>query len=339
MREQSVVPKGMTMNKYLSVLVDSVVLTNFCRKKSRQTQFQPVGRSSYEPTEKGLGLAFPKPALDDIQLNPTGIFTEYEMGTYSYASGIELDLCQQLAQGEYYLQKNKDQQVHVIVIHGWKSDGLDRGKRLFLDSFSTSGYNLFFVMLPHHMDRKDPRSDYSGEYMISAHIERTIQAFQQAITEIRMLIYWLKKHRGGKIVVIGISLGGLIANLLSVVEEDVDLLVSVMYANNISHTVWNTPVGNDIKQDLENHGVNYHTLVEYWRILEPSRFVPRVSKENILLLSGVYDQYVELADSKQLWDAWGEPKHILYKCGHAGIALYRKRIAQDVAQFIQHRLR
>ncbi|SFX26690.1 hypothetical protein SAMN04487866_10348 [Thermoactinomyces sp. DSM 45891] len=326
------------MNQYISALIDSIVLTNFCRKKSRQSQFKPVDGSSYESTEKGLDLAFPKPTLDDIQLSPIGNFTEYEMGTYSYTSGIELDLCQKLLMGEYYLQKNKDQQVHVIVIHGWKSDGLDRGKRLFLDSFSALGYNLFFVMLPHHMHRMDSSSDYSGEFMISAHIERTIQAFQQAVTEIRKLIYWLKKQRGGKVVVIGISLGGLIANLISVVEEEVDLLVSVMYANNLSHTVWNTPVGNDIKQDLENHGVDYHTLQEYWGILEPSRFVPRVSKENILLISGLYDQYVELADSKQLWSAWGEPKHILYKCGHAGIALYRKRIAQDVAQFIQHQL-
>ncbi|TCP70412.1 alpha/beta hydrolase family protein [Baia soyae] len=327
------------MNKYLSVLVDSIVLTNFCRKKSRQSQFQPVSGSVYEPTEEGLGLAFPKPILDDIQLKPAGIFTEYEMGTYSYASGIELDLRQKLSQGEYYLQKNKDQQVHVIVIHGWKSDGLNRGKQLFLDSFSALGYNLFFVMLPHHMNRMDVRSDYSGEYMISAHIERTIQAFQQAVTEIRKLVYWLKKHRDGKIVVIGISLGGLIANLISVVEEEVDFLVSVMYANNLSHTVWNTPVGNDIKQDLKSHGVDYHTLREHWRILEPSQFVPKVPKENILLMSGLYDQYVELTDSQQLWDAWGKPKHILYQCGHAGIALYRKRIAQDVAQFIQQQLR
>ncbi|SDY60061.1 hypothetical protein [Thermoactinomyces sp. DSM 45892] len=327
------------MNQYLSVLIDSIVLTNFCRKKSKQSQFQPVGGSSYEPTEKGLELAFPKPTLDDIQLSPIGNFTKFEMGTYSYMSGAELDLGGKFSEGEYYLQTNRDQQVHVIVIHGWKSDSLDRGKRLFLDSFSALGYNLFFVMLPHHMKRADSRSDYSGEYMISAHIERTIRAFQQAVTEIRKLIYWLKKQRGGKVVVIGISLGGLVANLIGVVEEEVDLLVSVMYANNLSHTVWNTPVGNDIKQDFESQGVDYYTLQEYWRILEPSRFVPRVSNENILLISGLYDQYVELADSKQLWSAWKEPKHILYKCGHAGIALYRKRIAQDVAQFIQHQLR
>jgi hypothetical protein len=174
-----------------------------------------------------------------------------------------------------------------------------------------------------------------GEYMVSADIERTIQAFRQAVAEIRALIHWLKKHRSGKVVLVGVSLGGLVANLTSLVEEQIDLLIP---ANQLSYAIWNTPVGKHIKKDLESHGFTEGELQACWTILEPGNGKSQVSKENMLFISGRYDRYIEKQDADRLWEAWDRPKRILYPCGHAGIVFNRKQMASDVVAFIQRRL-
>jgi hypothetical protein len=81
------------------------------------------------------------------------------------------------------------------------------------------GYNLFFMELPHHLSRKTPESLFSGEYMISSDINRTIVSVQQA-------------------------------------------------------------------------GLPYSDLDKAWKIINPTRYKPHVSKEKILLISGKYDEFI-----------------------------------------------
>lgn len=54
---------------------------------------------------------------------------------------------------------------------------------MLLEPMHAEGHNLFFVDLPHHMNRKSPESGFGGEYMISANIGRTILSVQQAVQD------------------------------------------------------------------------------------------------------------------------------------------------------------
>lgn len=64
------------------------------------------------------------------------------------------------------------------------------------------------------------------------------------------------------------------------------MLASIFYANRLSYSIWNTTPGKFIREDLEHHGVTYDDLIDYWKITEPSQALPKVQKENILLISG-----------------------------------------------------
>ncbi|MEB8556307.1 alpha/beta hydrolase, partial [Bacillus cereus] len=48
--------------------------------------------------------------------------------------------------------------------------------------------------------------------------------------------------------------------------------------------------------------------------------------------------YVHSEDTDYLWESWERPTRYIYKCGHAGIVLKRKKIATDTIDFIQNRL-
>ena len=99
--------------------------------------------------------------------------------------------------------------------------------------------------------------------MVSANIERTLQATRQAVADLRALIKWIKANKKGTLILIGISLGGFITNLTSLVEEEIDVLASIFYANRLSYSIWNTTPGKFIREDLEHHGVTYDDLIDY----------------------------------------------------------------------------
>ena len=82
------------------------------------------------------------------------------------------------------------------------------------------------------------------------------------------MIGWLKsKHE--RVILIGVSLGGLITNLTSIFEKNIDGLISIFYANNLAYSVWNTLPGEYIKRDLQQKNFSYDKLNEYWSILAP----------------------------------------------------------------------
>ncbi|MEX2103971.1 MAG: abhydrolase domain-containing 18, partial [Bacilli bacterium] len=123
-----------------------------------------------------------------------------------------------------------------------------------------------------------------------------------------------------------------------IVEQEIDALISVFYANRLSYSVWNTIPGIYIKAELEKNGVSEQQLSDLWAIMDPDRFKPLVPKDRILLFSAMHDQYVAKDDADRLWEAWDRPTRHLYPCGHAGLALYKKRICKDTLAFLEDKL-
>jgi hypothetical protein len=173
--------------------------------------------------------------------------------------------------------------------------------------------------------------------MISANIDRTLQAIKQAVTDLRALIRWLK-NRGKTVIIIGISLGGLITNLTGVVEKQIDAMAAIFFADNLANSVWQTIPGKYIKKDLEQHGITHEQLRKWWDITVPSNFKPLIPQNDILLLSGKHDRYMLREDTILLWESWGKPAMISYPCGHAGIVLYKNSIVQDTLSFVENKI-
>jgi len=135
-------------------------------------------------------------------------------------------------------------------------------------------------------------------------------------------------------VVIGASLGGLVTNLLGCTKATLDVLISVIYASNTAHLVWNSDIAKYIKKDFHEAGSIYSNLEEVWNIINPTKYTPQVSKENILLISGKYDEFITKEDSEELWDSWGKPERIVIPCGHSGLNVYHKSISTVIRSFI-----
>lgn len=320
-----------------SKIIDRYALHVLHQTRSKEFQYSSLPTWIHETMDRET---FYKVNPTDVVLNMYYSQKDYKVGTFQFQSlFLSGHPSNDQVGGEMLLNRNEDA-PNVIFVHGWRMESFDRIKKMFQNRIMNDlGWNMYYYTLPYHFKRKPEKSLYSGEYMISANINRTLQSVRQAVVDLRALIHWIKANKTGPVILIGVSLGGLITNLTATLEPQIDILVSIFYANSLSYSIWNTIPGKFIRADLEHHGVDYYDLISYWRITEPSQDIPKVKKDNILLISAKYDLYVHTEDADDLWESWDRPMRYIYNCGHAGIVLHRKKIATDTLSFIKNKIR
>lgn len=320
------------MYRLLAELIDTYALYQLHSKKSTDGHFSNTG---FSPALRELNQFYFQPQIPKLSFECIRDSGKYKTGSFKYKSEIENDKCNEYATGIYYENKlEAPKRLSVVLVHGWRQD-LERIKAIYLKPFIDSGYDMYFITLPYHMDRQANNSLYNGEFMISANVERTLSSIRQSVVDLRALISWLKNNRRDRVVLIGISLGGLIVNLTSTVDGNMDGIISVFPPNALSYIIWNCIPGKHIKKDFEQNAFTYDQLKECWAMTNASNFETKLTKEKMLILSALYDKYIDLKDTDKLWETWGRPERRLYRCGHAGIALCRTSILNDSLEFIK----
>jgi pimeloyl-ACP methyl ester carboxylesterase len=324
------------LNKYLTWLFDTYALMSLHKNKSKASHFY-IG-IDIPPSLDEIDTFYPKPDVPEVTFELQDFYGSHNTGRYKYKSMINNnDTRNNYSTGKYFTKSSRKQPVSVILVHGWRMDSFDRIYNIYLEPFMELDYNIYSFTLPHHFERTSKTSLYNGELMVSANIDRTLLSVKQAITDLRALIRYLKE-KNEKVILIGVSLGGFLTNLTACIEQDIDILISVMYANSLAFSVWKSIPGKYLKRDFKVNGFTYEDLKKYWAITEPSNFKPVIPKENILLISGIYDKYVLNEDTDYLWESWDKPNRLLYPCGHSGIVFCRDRIRKDSLHFINKKV-
>lgn len=324
------------MNKVLSIFLDICGITNMHRDKSSISHFLESRNPAISINE--LNSFYPTPKIPEIQFEQIDSRDNYSVGRYQFRSEISGNGdSNAFATGEYFKKKNSSTETSVVFVHGWRMNGFSKFYNIYLDVLKEKGYHIYTIELPHHFSRESKTSLYNGELMVTTNIDSTLLSMKQAITDLRALIHYLKS-KNNRVILLGLSLGGVFANLTAVLEEKIDVLISVMYANSIPFSIWNSIPGKYIKKDFVAHNFTYEKLKEYWAIMIPSNFKPVIPKEKMLLISGIYDKYVLLEDTSLLWETWDKPQRLLFRCGHSGIVIRKKKIRKATLDFLENAL-
>ncbi|MBU3093537.1 alpha/beta hydrolase [Clostridium sp. CF011] len=323
--------------KIISNIADSYGLYSLHKKYSEKDQFNYV-EEEVITFNSDFSKFYKKPTIPKLYYEKDKIEKDYEIGKIKFLSEVGNGYSNKDTIFHYRKNLVADNNINVIFVHGWRAEDLNRLEKVFLDSFIERRYNIYNYVLPFHMERSPDTSLYSGEYFVSADVNRTLKSEQQAVSDIRALINYIKTEKKGKVIIIGLSLGGITTNLLSEVEENIDVLISLFYANDLSYTIFETEAGKYIKKDFFKNNFNYSLLKKSWKIINPSLRKPVIDLSKILLVSGKYDKYVIDKDTDVLWKNWGKPKRYVYSCGHSGIVFSKNKIKKDVLEFIDKRV-
>ena len=314
------------MKKIISCIADSYGLCDLNKTYSKINQFY------YDENEVAKLIG----NYQKFYFKPDSPEIKFEKGRLLFKSQVYNEECNKNAIFHTNLYSNKSKEnVSVIMLHGWRAEKLNRLEPTFLKEFKKKQYNIYRYILPYHMERCD-KSNYSGEYFYSANISRTLKSIRQSVSDIRALIEYLKQNNN-KVVIIGLSLGGLVGNLIAGYEENIDLLISIFPGNNLAFTTFESEVGKYVKKDFLEKSFDFNKLNEIWTIINPSLKKPVIDLNKILLIHGNYDKYVLYKDTQEISENWGI-KNELLKCGHSGIVINKKEIKNKVMDFIDKEL-
>lgn len=234
------------------------------------------------------------------------------------------------AYGLYFMASEKKDFMSAILLHGWGRRSLWAEKK-FAMVLARYHINSFILKLPYHFERA-PKGTLSGEYAITGDIFMTVEGTRQHVIEVGVVSSWLRKQ-GGKVGIIGISLGGSMAHLAMAVEA-FDAGITILAGGNNAGIIWEGIATGSVRNDLIKAGIGREQASYIYQVVNPAIMAKHNKTKHLLMINGLYDEAMPVKYTIELWEALGRPKIKWYPCAHVSMVFFVRRIMKDIIQFI-----
>lgn len=222
----------------------------------------------------------------------------------------------------------------LILVHGLFED--NRALYQFLiDELNRQRYSVYVTTLPYHYERVPPESRFSGEFFLSADLQRTVEAFQSAEVELELCQDWLRKQVTCPVFTLGFSMGAAVALSLAAERSQSSGIVAINPAAGISSAIWTSPLCEPIRRDLAASGLDEPSVSRYLAPLcsLSNGFAPGVAKR-ILMVRAIYDQVTQQSQYDLVARSLPPENVLMYKAGHLN-TLRVPRLASDIVNFCE----
>ncbi len=252
--------------------------------------------------------------------------------TFRFSSPVESGyVANDVVTGERWRHASHGESKHAIVfLHSVLAEDFGVEKKLARNALA-AGAHVFVQALPFHMARQPEASAYSGQYLLSADVVRSVRCYAQAATEAASLVSELR-HRGyERVTLAGISLGGHIACLALTIEKVEGAFLLMPGVDPIT-TPWYTVVGADARRLVDQRGEG--TLERALMGVNPFHLpAPQVQNDDILFVFGDYDAMCPPERTEALRTAWKGARAHRFPCGHITMSENYPEIANMLALF------
>ena len=236
-----------------------------------------------------------------------------------------------IVHGLYFKAAGKRDFATVILLHGWGRSNLWKEKKIAI-GLAKNNINCFILKLPYHFERT-PEGTWSGEYAVTGDILRTVEGTRQLVIEARTVSSWLRRQQVEKVVISGISLGGMMAHL-AMAAEAFDAGITILAGGNNAGIIWEGIATRSVKDDLINAGFTREQTSNIYQIINPCIVAKHNKTKNLLMINGLYDEVIPGRFTMELWEALGRPRIKWYPCAHVTSVLFVKNIIKDMIRFI-----
>jgi hypothetical protein len=233
--------------------------------------------------------------------------------------------------GRFYRRGNDWQKFPaVILLHGG-GDFLNHRYRFpwMVPAIHRAGFNAATLVAPYHFQRRVLSNQWD--------YRRSSEAFGQAVAEIRALTGWLLAQGCPGVALFGISLGGWFAGLAATRDTRLNAIILAVpgvrpnYSATRGERIHWTPRG----KALERQRPAREALDKTPLNLTLSR--PVIPRENILLIQGRYDLFVEPDQTEELCQKWGQPE--IWRLPHGHVSwMFAPGIKRRVFEWLASRL-
>lgn len=227
----------------------------------------------------------------------------------------------------------------IVVVHALGSGDATQ-ERWLAGELARRGFAVLFITLPYHMGRRPAGFAFKGVKMIYE-ADLISRAGRQAVLDVRRGVDWLQGREnveGGRVGIVGLSMGAVIANLAMGVEPRLKAGVSILGGGDISGIIWHGLVTIMAKFELKRSGYTERSLREKLAPIDPMSFARYNRPRKVYMINGAFDFIIPRKNVKALWLALGKPKITWLPAGHYTALLYKKRIAALTADYLKKEL-
>lgn len=222
----------------------------------------------------------------------------------------------------------------LVLVHGAYAAS-HRKTLTFLPPVERADWDLFLMELPHHMRRQCARSEYSGQYMVTADIVRLVRGMHQGEADVRALVLGLRREGYRRIVLGGLSLGGN-AVLQAIIRVRVDGAFVVVPAADGYASLWESVLGESVASEGRAAGFTDDMARCVLRLITPLHMGrPATPAERILFVYGRNDLLCPPGPIEELRRAWGDCPARVLDAGHVTLVLWFRTVRRIVAAWMK----
>lgn len=167
------------------------------------------------------------------------------------------------------------------------------------------GLNIAQPVLPLHGSRRI--GPQSGDQFLDWDLLDLVYAEAQTLWDLRRTIAWIRQQDpDARIGVLGYSLGGYNASLLSAYESNLDFVVAGIPVTDFAAALWRyIPYAH--RQYLEANGLNEARYRSLLKVVSPLEVAPKPDRSRLLIYGGTADRIVQPSHLLALSKHWGVP--------------------------------
>lgn len=196
------------------------------------------------------------------------------------------------------------------------------------------GVSAAVVTLPWHMTRQ-PRGVWPLTMYTSSDPDVVIRSFQQALSDTLTVRAWLQRQRwadAGRMGIIGVSLGALIAHTAMGVEPRLSAGVAILGGGGLLDIYTHSALVRLFHPRLRSHFTPYQ--IQAISALDPLTFATRNRPRRVLMIEAARDLVIPPHDASRLWNALGRPPIIWLDTNHFAPDLAAADLARTAAAYL-----
>lgn len=317
------------MNEASSKFVDNLAMDKLLNEKLRKVNHSSK-HSVFVPAE-GL-FTNAKKRLNFSEVNYTKIgntrkrieIPSFESSTY-YSENNSIYLYNYPAQNAKH---------NILFVHGLFDDNIVNYDYLF-KLLNEYNFNVYFMTMPYHFDRRPKTSLFSGEYFFSADIFRTQNAFKQAVLDIDASLQYIGSENDLPKAIVGFSMGGCVSLRHYILKKQEIPTFLINPVTNLCEVLWDSPLFETIGSDLINSGYDMKKCEKFFVEMDPSKNIDgSFRNDNIAMAYSSYDQVIEERKYMRFINMTGIKKTFTYHSGHLNV-LRVPKLAKDICDFVE----
>lgn len=318
------------MNETSSKLVDRLAMGKLIKERLAKVSHSPYNSLFNHNDILFSDLENCRLNLAEVELSSTDNGLEY-FSFVSYFNSLEYK-----ENNIVYIYKHtvENAEGNILFVHGLFDDNMSNYP--FIKMLNNLNFNVFFMVLPYHYNRKPESSMFSGEFFLSADIHRSIVAFKQAVFDVEYSLQLIKSINELPTIITGFSMGGGVVFRHSVLKKQPTKVFLISPISNLPKLIWDSPLlSSTIGQTLTQSGFDMNYYEKICKEVNPcDNLNQEFDNRKVAAVYPLYDQLIDAENYNTFIEKTKVTNIIPYLSGHIEI-LKIPRLAADICNYFK----